>query len=300
MSNTQAFVARAAALRETAKWMAAIFAATGAVLFSGLSFANIQTVAAADNWVLPVALAVVPILSAAVAIAVAADLMTRSSLTAADIVSEERSGSLAPPVLELREQIEHLATTPVATYGSIQGFEDRLAAVRQGVETANVTFEAQRTPENRRALEAEFEKLSALQSGVEELFTCADFVQVRDRYQRARWALLLAALVGVAAAAGSGIVAARMVPETADAPATAPVTTPLAVKIYFGETPPNSPCPIASGQRAIAIGGTMSEPVLLFPATSEGAGNKCRTPWTWEPGVGTVVTVPRSAKGMLR
>ena len=39
------YAARATAIRETAKWIAAIFAGAGAVLFSGLSFANVAQAA---------------------------------------------------------------------------------------------------------------------------------------------------------------------------------------------------------------------------------------------------------------
>jgi hypothetical protein len=65
MTDSGNYAARATALRETAKWIAAVFVGTGAVLFSGLSFANIEKVANSPSWILPVFLATVPILAAA-------------------------------------------------------------------------------------------------------------------------------------------------------------------------------------------------------------------------------------------
>jgi hypothetical protein len=64
MTGTTAFASQAATLRDNAKWIVAAFTGSGTILFSALSVANLSKVAEGQAWILPVALAAIPLLAA--------------------------------------------------------------------------------------------------------------------------------------------------------------------------------------------------------------------------------------------
>jgi hypothetical protein len=302
MTDSGNYAARATAIRETAKWIAAVFAGTGAVLFSGLSFTNIEKIANTDAWILPVFLATVPILAAAVAVRTAAGVISQDPPNTAQLLPElARTVGVTASDSPLRTKIKELLPATVATFGSIEQFEERLIAAHVRVAQRQQTFADQPTPENRKALDAEYEKLGTLQEGVRDLVLCADFIQVKECYGRARWILLVTAILGVAAAAASGVLAAQagQAKAAASAPAALAITDPTSVRVYVNASRPGTPCPMKDGQSATAIGGTFTRPLLLFlaiPATEATAGTpeKCLLPWTWAPPPDQVVVVPET------
>lgn len=291
------YAARATALRETAKWMAAIFAGAGAVLFSGLSFTNIEKAAAADNWILPVILAVIPVLAAAVAVGSAARVIGTGTPDAGAMLDDSRD--LPEAIRSLRSAVEKLRPATVATYGGVEGFLQRVADVRAQVDEAEAVYSTQRTADYRKARDAEYERMAGLQDGVRDLLLCADFVQVEKRYRRARWTMLAAACAAVAGAAASGVVTARVAAAPADQVSSAAITSPLDVHVYLRPDYAQGPCPVDDGQRATAIGGTLAQPLLLLPAVPAGrdAPDTCRIPWTWAPPSAAVVVVPANNDG---
>ncbi|MFG2980639.1 hypothetical protein ACGFYQ_05185 [Streptomyces sp. NPDC048258] len=297
MADSGNYAARATALRETVKWVAAVFVGAGAILFSGLSFTNIEKTAASEKWLMPVLLAVIPVLAAAFAVQAAAQVISRGSPDAGwllpRLVGRE---SLSEPAASLREKVEALAPATVVTFGDIGTFEARLADMQDRVRVARAVYETRKSPENRRELDAAYENLANLQEGVRDLLLCADFVQVDQSYRSARWKLLVAALIGILAAAGSGVASARLTPTEKIQPAA--VTHPLDVRVYFEHGLSNVPCRVEQGQRATAIGGSLTRPLLLMPAApaNSQASAACHRPWRWEP-LDAVVIVPQSDDG---
>jgi hypothetical protein len=140
---------------------------------------------------------------------------------------------------------------------------------------------------------------------VRDLVLCADFIQVRERYSRARLHLLGAAVVGVAAAAAAGVFAAQAERKqtkreqlAAAAPTSIVVRNPTNVRVYLSAGASSAPCPVQDGQAATALGGTYSKPLLLFRAIPASRATPampelCRKPWTWVTAAGDVVVVPR-------
>lgn len=76
MPASTTLTARSAALRETAKWIAAGFTGARAILFSGLVYTNIQSQAAAPYWGVLLALSVLPVVAGAWALREAAQIAT--------------------------------------------------------------------------------------------------------------------------------------------------------------------------------------------------------------------------------
>jgi hypothetical protein len=304
MPDSGNYVARSAALRDTAKWIAAVFAGTGAVLFSGLSFTNIEQLASSARWILPVLLAAVPVLAAAWAVRSAASVIGQDPPDPGQLLPKlEGKSDLTAAGSQLRARIAELLPATVAIFGSIEKFEDRLVQVRDRAAQAQKVFADQPTTENREAVQTETEELALLQEGVLDLVLCADFILVKDRYNRARWSFLGAALVGVVAAVASGVLAAQDA-RTPAGHATAaivsalPIDNPMAVQVYIRANTPKIPCPLSDGQSAIAIGGTLTRPLLLFtaapkPRATSTTPERCLVPWTWAPAANQVVVVPQ-------
>ncbi|HEY3472070.1 MAG TPA: hypothetical protein VGL47_43530 [Amycolatopsis sp.] len=293
------YAVRTNALRETAKWLAAIFAGTGAILFSGLSFTNLEKAAASDHWVLPVLFAAVPVITAAVVVGGAARVISKHPPTWASLFPDQSSQGMAPASRKLREAVENLAPATVATYGGLTQFERRLGDVRVRIGETEKSYESDRSVSNRKLLEAEYEKLAVLQDGVADLLLCAEFVQVDKLYRRTRWLMLFAALIGVGGAAASGVATGQGSARSGEEARAASVTSPLEVHVYLLAGAPRPPCPVGKGQAATAIGGTLTQPLLLFPATgpSNGEGGDCTSPWIWTAPETGVVVVPANGGG---
>ena len=151
MADTGNYQARTANIRETAKWIAAVFAAAGAVLFSGLSFTNLQQLAKSPQWMVSVALAAVPVLAAAWAVREAAAVFTTSPPGVSAVLPRfavaHATGS--PPIQTLDsveiEKIELNLPGTVAVHGDISKFEDRLLDTRDRITRAKNAFAKEKT-----------------------------------------------------------------------------------------------------------------------------------------------------------
>ncbi|MFE5555333.1 hypothetical protein [Streptomyces sp. NPDC056544] len=300
MTDSGNYAARATALRETVKWVAAIFVGAGVILFSGLSFTNIEKNATSDNWFVPVLLAVIPVLAAAFAVRAGAQVISRGSPDVGWLLPGLVDGkALSEPAESLRKEVEKLAPATVVTYGDIKTFEALLADRQERVRVARTVYEGQTSSDNRRELDAAYERLAKLQEGVKDLLLCADFIQVDKSCKSARRKIFLAALVAILAAAGSGVAAAQLAPTPIEKVQAAPVTRPLDVRVYSERGLSSAPCPVKEGQRATAIGGTLTRPLLLMsaiPGNSQ-APAECHRPWRWAPLDDTVVIVPQGNDG---
>ncbi|WP_394428030.1 hypothetical protein [Streptomyces sp. SGAir0957] len=300
MTDSGNYAARAAALRETAKWVAAIFAGAGVILFSGLSFTNIEKVAASDYWPVPVLLAAIPVCAATVAVHAAAQMIS-GGLPDVRALLPRLMESGSPGIRDdlLRDKVEKYTPATVATYGSIEAFENHVVEARKRIREAQKAFEAQRTPDNRRTVDAEQRNLADLQEGVRDLILCAEFIQAEEQYARIRKRLLVATVTGVVAAALSGVTAARMTPAPEAEATAAAITGPLHVRVYPRGGHERPSCPVRNGQEATAIGGTLAQPLLVLPATAPAreAPSQCHRPWRWEPASDAVVIVPQGDHG---
>jgi hypothetical protein len=302
MTDSGNYAGRAAAIRETAKWIAAVFTGAGAVLFSGLSFANVTQASSTTNWLLPVGLAALPVFAAMVAVREVAGVITKDAPDTASLLPS-LSNAGGTPAAQVRQEIERLLPATVATYGSLDGFERRLSTAHERVSTAWDRYEAQRTVDRRADLEEAYRALDALQDGVRDVVLCADYVGVKEQYRSARPRLLVAAIVAVVAAALSGVLAAKAEKgSTADAatgtPAPIVFAKPTRVRIFLAARDASShtsaPCPVSNGDVALAIGGSYRRPLLLFDGADpkKAARASCRSPWTWATQSDEVVVVP--------
>jgi hypothetical protein len=214
------YAARATAIRETAKWIAAVFAGAGAILFSGLSFTNVSKAALTDDWLLPLILGAVPVVAAGWAVREAAAVLTSDPPNPGELVG---AGATAP---ERGELVELLPST-VATYGSLNAFEQRLELAREDVSRARELFDDRRQdPDRLRALSDAYQVLDGLQEGVRDVVLAADFVRVRRRYAKARWHFLGAAVVAIVAAGAAGVLAGQAERDSESSSAEKPLTTP--------------------------------------------------------------------------
>jgi hypothetical protein len=301
MTDSGNYAGRATAIRETAKWIAAIFAGTGAILFSGLSFANLEKIATLDAWLLPTILAVVPILAAAYAVGSAVGVITQDPPDAVSLLPALAPAGPSTPESDLRKRIEGMAPATVATYGSVAAFETEISTVRESIGTAERVYASTPSADNLARVRSAHDRLAQLQDGVRDVTLCADYLVVKDRYDRARWRMLAAALAGVLGAAGSGVLAARAAVDQAEREMPKPagasllrISQPTAVHVHL-QSGTVAPCPINDGQPATAIGGDLGRPVLLLPPVPAKRSRKpaCRAPWRWTPAARDVIVVPR-------
>jgi hypothetical protein len=310
---------RSSAIRETAKWIAAACTGAGAVLFSGLSFTNTAKIAASEDWVLPVALAALPLLAAAWAVRAAAGVVTSEPPGVEQLVPDfarARFHATSQPLAVTRvAELERLLPAVATRYGGVAEYDQRLLAAFNALAEADATFKKTKDPQRERERDQAEKVLTDLQAGVPELVEAADYAAVKRRYGVARWQILGAALVAVAAVAGSGVLAARAeAARAARVPARGPqpmaVNQPTRVVVFFSsgaaaERAGSRSCLVQAGSPAIAVGGTYGRPVLVMnpsvrPAASPGAGSEpmeCAMPWTWVPNQDQVVVVPDDAAG---
>lgn len=294
MTDSGDYAARAAAIRETSKWVAAVFAAAGAVLFSGLSFTNVTKAASSQDWELPVFLAAVPVLAAALAIWAAATVILQAPPPTDELLPTLGAGGGA--VAPERAEIERLLPATIAVYGGLDKFEEHLTFVRSEVERAQEAFAIDPIPDKRNAVSAKLQQLAEMQESVRDIVLCGSYLRVEARYVVVRRIFVVAALIAIAASAWSGVAAAEA--ERADAAATnrrdvARFAQPVRVRVYVTDdgrrTSAALPCG-ADGRTVIAIGGDYRRPVLVF---SRGFG--CARPVMWEPGIDDVLLVPQIA-----
>ena len=308
MPDGATYTSRSTALRDTSKWIAAAFTGSGAVFFSALTFTNLQQIGRQPNWLLILGLGAVPVLMAALAIYFAARVVTQQPPSV---------GAMFPKFGERRHLVSShagsratvdlgdLVPVTVAVYGSTAGFDEEVVAAIGSLERRAAAAEKDHRIENEKALDNARSEVERLQSGLQEILACAEYVRVRNAYRVAGWVFLGAALVSVTAASAAGTLTALNAsdPTVTAAAITAPidVTVWLPGAISHGAGP--SGCPIWDGMRAVAVGGTVDQPYLVFPAATSGPAQHpgpdradCREPWAWavdRPGVVTVVPVAR-------
>jgi hypothetical protein len=285
------YTARATAIRETAKWIAAIFAGAGAVLFSGLSFANVAQAASTDDWLPAVILAAVPVLAAALAVREAAAVITTEPPETRVLIGALGEGQGTDEVA--RTEVERLRPAVVATYGSVGAFDERLREAQEKYETARTLYADDRLPERLSDLNDARDALDALQDGVRDVVMAADYARVKRRYATARWRLLGLAVVATLAAAASGVLAGRAQRDEASSRFTEPTNVRVFLNAGLQRSKLSSPCPFSDQETAVAIGGTSVMPILLVDgAESQGAPASCSRTWMWAPRAREVVVVP--------
>jgi hypothetical protein len=283
MVDSGNYAARATAIRETAKWIAAVFAAAGAVLFSGLSFTNVEKAASTQDWELPVVLAAVPILAAAAAVWAAAWVILQAP-PATDELLPTLGGGTSQPAARERSEVEKLRPATVAVYADLDAFEAEVGKAQAALAVAEKAYVADRQEAKRGVVDARRADLQALQDGVRDVLLCADYLRVKRRYNVARLVFLGAALVATAAAAWSGVKAGEA--DRDKVPSAAAITSATPVKVYR-RSAKTLPCG-SDGQSAVAEGGDYSRPVLVL---------LCDTSTPWTPRAGDVVLVPEREAG---
>jgi hypothetical protein len=203
LTDSGNYAARATAIRETAKWIAAVFAGAGAVLFSGLSFTNVSKAALTDDWLLPILLAAVPVVAAGWAVREAAAVLTSDPPNPGELVGKDAEA------VERAELVPLLPAT-IATYGSLDAFGQRLETARDEVDRAlRLLGEQPNDLARQQELTEAYRVLDGLQEGVRDIVLAADFLRVRKRYATARKWFVVAAVAAIASAAAAGVLAGQ-------------------------------------------------------------------------------------------
>jgi hypothetical protein len=309
------YSSRAAAIRETVKWIAVVFMGTGAVLFSGLSFTNLTSIAASGKWYVLVPLSVVPVAAAVWVIREATRIVTLRPPEVGRILPRfavEALKGVAPPDDGLRAKLEAALPPTVAVYGGIAEYEQRLLRAHAVVTQAANALEQQDVSARRDDLERAYLKLDELQAGVQDLVACGDYLAVSAEYDSRSPRFVIA---GALAIAGLVVVACLHSSQSAaeKSATTSPlsVSAPLKVRIYlpgpldYDAVGPDH-CPVWDGRPAIVTGGTLTNPRLTFdgalpdvklhPLGVE-ARERCSEPWVWDAKEAGLTVVPRDDTG---
>jgi hypothetical protein len=322
VASSGTFAARSAALRDTAKWIAAAFSGAGAaVLFSGLAFTNTTRTALVDGWLLATVLATLPLLAAAAAVASAVRVVNSQARPVEQLVPRFAKAQLGidGKALKATERATIMSMVPDVTtrYGDIDVLDQQLITAYDDMRAARSAYAKGRTPAQRENLADATQRFEVLQSGLSELVEASEYVRVRRRHRQALSLMLPAALVAVAAVAAAGVQTGRAERSAAtqrDAGQSATVQRPVAVILAFeggAATLEALPlhCIVGNGTRAVAIGGTYTRPVLVMnpPSASASASASaavpsapsapggpptCATTWIWRPEPGRLTAVP--------
>lgn len=307
-------------MRDNAKWIVAAFTGSGTILFSALSVANLSKVAEGQAWILPVALAAIPLLAAGWAVWRANLVLSAPTPALAELFPgfyALRSGMVgSPPSTSLIARINELLPTAVAVYGSLAAFDDRLVTAHKAVEEARSSMD--RSRERRQGLEEAWTQLDQLQEGVQEILDCGRYVWTQERYQRALPHFLAAAVLALLGIIASGVVtgteardrvqdsqaAGRQRPRAIGFDGATPVQVYFQKKAMMKDADGPNDCRLWDGIYAWAVGGDYDRPLLLFagyasddPARGQLGKReiaRCSTPWTWATtSGGGVILVPR-------
>lgn len=309
MAEPSGYSSRAAAIRETVKWLAAVFAGTGAVLFSGLSFANLQNLASSPYWYLLVPLSAVPAFAAAWVVREAARIITWQPPDVGRILPRFAEAVLQRPVTtdsRLRARLEASLPPTVATYGGVSKYEDRLISAYNAVQRAAQALEETNNLDRRIGLEQAYTKLDGLQGGVQDLVSCSDFLGTSDEYDRRKSRFVIAAAAALAAIAGVAYINSRDEDRSAARDPSIAITEATRVRVYlpvgkvYALVGP-AQCPLWDGRAATAVGGDFAEPLLVFdgvlpdqkkhPLTPD-TTRRCSKPWTWDTKGAGVTILP--------
>jgi hypothetical protein len=296
MTDSGNFAARAGAIRETAKWIAAVFVGAGAVLFSGLSFANVAQATSSGQWFFPVMLATLPVLAAAWAVRETAAVITSEAPPIPSLLPSMGETKSAADE-SLRHEVQRLSPPAVAVHGSMDEFETYLSLCRERTVKLRGLYNEQRTDDRRQEMEAAYRDLSDLQEAVRDIVICADYLTVKAKYSRARKVLLFAAGIAIFATAASGVLvgAYNGGAEGIGDVGAATIRDPKWVTVYrLNETNGSTPCPVMTGDKALALGGDYLKPILLLFHVSTGSppDPHCSGAWAWRPEAGEVAVVP--------
>jgi hypothetical protein len=316
MALSGAYASALGNLRDTVKWITAAFTGAGAIIFSGLAVTNIAQLTERGHWILPVALAAVPLLAAACVIVAALQVITVTPPPPHDLFPgywQALTGdaqSPPQPQVSLGQELP----TAVAVYGSLQNFDARLVVALDTVRRSERLLDG--TAERQVDHEAALALVDGLQPTVQDALDCAAYVTARQKYKTAVWQILAAAAVAVAGLLASGIVSGylvrtQQVEKATVAKAAPPVPVsfrvPTAVSVLFTSGLPTHSggphaCPLWNGISALAVGGTFVHPLLLFSgysaadARSNGvtkSSRQCHKPWLWSTKPGQVLLVPK-------
>nr|WP_296064984.1 hypothetical protein [uncultured Actinoplanes sp.] len=303
---------RTSALRETAKWIAAAFTGSGAILFSGLSFTNTSKVAIGDGWLKPILLAALPLVAAAWAIGCATRVVSARDVAIGRLLplfAKARLGVDATPAgPDEIGDIERMLPGVTTRYGGIARLDQRLVDEYGNLQEAERRAHAQDNAQRATELADATSRFEAVQAGVPELLQAAEFRTVKRRFGIALVQFGLAALVAIVGVAASGVSAATADrPAKGSEPPTAAIVDPTPVVVILSDgaaTRDVEHCTVRAGSTAVAIGGTFTRPVLVMnppqtalatssPSSPTTAGpGRCAGSWTWTTEAGQVTAVP--------
>jgi hypothetical protein len=311
MAASGAYASALGGLRDTVKWIMAAFTGVGAIVFSGLTITNISTLAEAGQWLIPVALAAIPLLAAVWATIEALRVINATPAAIGALFPHywaSLGGTAVDAVPDTKELKAELPNA-IGAYGTPETFDRTLKEAYGQVEWARQLLAAAADDDSRRdGFTKAVAHLDGLQATVKETLDCVAYVEGRRQFRTFAWRTLIAAVIALAGLVASGVVTGDLLVASAQAtPAPTAFTSPTPVQVWLSESPPATAggphgCPLWNGMSALAVGGTVSRPVLLFPgysssvARSHGitsAAPQCADPWLWSTVSGEVLVEPR-------
>jgi hypothetical protein len=308
MAASGAYASALSDLRDIVKWIMAAFTGVGAIVFSGLTITNISTLAQAGQWLIPVALAAIPLLAAVWGTVEALRVINATPAPIGSLYPEYWGSLGGDAVSSVSDTPELTAELPnaIGAYGTRTTFDDTLKKAHAQVKQARELLAGGNSLPSQERYAKAVAHLDDLQATVKETLDCVAYVRARRQFRTFTWHTLIAAVVALAGLVASGVVTGDMLAASAQATPVA-FTSPTQVQVWLSGTQPavaGGPhgCRLWDGMPALAVGGTVSRPVLLFPgysssvARSHGitsAAPQCADPWLWSTASGEVLVEPR-------
>ena len=305
------YATMASALKDHLKWIVASLTAASALIFSGLSLASINLLAAVDAlWWVPLLLSSTAVAASAVAIALASWTMATPSVSKSEIFQDTNPELAKQFNRDLLARVESLNPPSLAIHGGVQSLA---IALNEASETLtrfegfrNGTIERERDIADQRAV------VRQLQQDMGEVLECGAFARLRQRYQLTLRGMAALTTFVVLATLASGFVTSFLARDAADEtakkaadlaakPVTSSFTDPQVVRVYFTDAEAlklaltGHDCAGVEGDslRAIAIGGNVEQPTLVIGPLTQGSGTDCATPWVWRPErAGLAIAIP--------
>jgi hypothetical protein len=303
-------------LRDTVKWIMAAFTGSSAIVFSGLAVTNISSLAQKGQWILPVALAAIPLVAAVGAIVMALRVINAKSPSVGSIFPDYWSalGGTVGSTTSNSAELEAELPNAIGVYGTTSAFDLRLVDAVGQVKRARDLLDGSVARQD--GYDQALATVDGLQPTVKDALDCAAYVTAKRQFRVFSGSVLVATCIALAGLIASGVVTGHLqhsqqeaASEAAKVAPPVPVVfhTPTPVQVWLTSRPPAAAggsyaCPLWNGMTALAVGGTVSRPVLLFPGYSISAARrhgirsaplKCADPWLWSTRAGEVLVEPR-------
>jgi hypothetical protein len=261
-----------ATIRETTKWLIGAFAAVGATILASLKFSDIGQVSGPSRWV-AIGLAAVSLLAVAVALIMAARVLSSDATSAAEVLSNE----------ELRKRVEAGGLVTLSEYHSRdfdspvkylwKCYQDRVLTLRNIQDSGVGLHDVQ----HRRTLASARVDVESCRLAEHEVLSYATYLQARDGFRAAQRALWAAGATVFICCVGFTVVISDAISSQREILGMVDFKSPMPVDIAFRNSDDEQAFNAArhctqTPRTGWLIGGNFQRPIVLIPATIASAG----------------------------